>query len=85
MRAFSMISHLVPDSKQPPTFWPGDDIEVSVLASDDYKEASKTRMEKLRDIVCDKAPSIYFPNLIVDVINVSLRIAPRKLYQVDQV
>ena len=80
-----MISHLVPDSKQPPTFWPGDDIEVSVLASDDYKEASKTRMEKLRDIVCDKAPSIYFPNLIVDVINVSLRIAPRKLYQVDQV
>ena len=80
-----MISHLVPDSKEPPTFWPGDDIEVSVLASDDYKEVSKTRMEKLRDIVCDKAPSIYFPNLIVDVINVSLRIAPRKLYQVDQV
>ena len=80
-----MISHLAPDSKQPPTFWPGDDIEISVLASGDYKEASRTRMEKLRDIVCDKAPSIYFPNLIVDVINVSLRIAPRKLYQVDQV
>ena len=85
MRAFSLISHLVPDNKQPPAFWPGDDIEISVLASDDYKEVSKTRMQKLRDLVCEKAPSIYFPNLVGGVINVSLRIATRKLYQIYHV
>ena len=45
MRAFSLIGHLVPDSKEAPSFWPGGDIEVTALASYDYKQVSKKRME----------------------------------------
>lgn len=77
---FSLISHLLPDSKQPPAFWPGDDIEISVLASDDYKEISKSRMEKLRDIECEKRHVFPHPYLVAGGIKVSFRIATRKLH-----
>ena len=54
MRAFSPIGHFIPDSTDAPSFWPGDDIEVSVLASEEYKQVSKKRMEKLRDVVFEQ-------------------------------
>ena len=59
VRAFSRIGHFVPDDKDAPGFWPCGDVEVSVLGSDDYKQASKKMMEKLRDSVCDQTVSGY--------------------------
>ena len=54
LRAFSLVEHLIPDSKDAPGFWPGDDVEASVLESEEYKQVSKGRMEKLRDLECDQ-------------------------------
>ena len=53
MRAFSLIGHLVPASKTAPGYWPGDDIEVSTLATEEYKAVSKKRMEKVHVPVCE--------------------------------
>ena len=48
MKTFSLISHLIPDSSPAPAFWPGDQVEADILASDDYKQVSSSRMSKLR-------------------------------------
>ena len=59
MRVFPLIGHFVPDDKDAPGFWPCGDIEISALASDDYKQVSEKWVEKLRDSVFDKTGSGY--------------------------
>ena len=51
VKTFSLIKHLIPGEKPAPSFWPGDQVETDVLASDDYKQVSANRMSKLRNFL----------------------------------
>ena len=51
VKSFSLIGHLIPDGIPDPAFWPGDQVEADVLASDAYKQISANRMSKLRDFL----------------------------------
>ena len=51
MKCFSLIRHFIPDAQPAPAFWPGDSVEADILESEEYKQVSKSRMEKLRQFL----------------------------------
>ena len=48
MQCFALIGHLVPQSKESPLDWPGDDVEVNRKDGDAYAKMAERRLSKLK-------------------------------------
>ena len=48
MRMFGLTASLFPTGNNAPTFWPGGQVVISMIESNEYKKLSLSRLDKVR-------------------------------------
>ena len=48
VKSISLLRHWIPTDKPSPAYWHGDEIDISVIWTDDYKRKSERMMSKLQ-------------------------------------
>ena len=51
LRAFGLSNSMLPTDAKAPAFWPGDQIVINDLESEEYRKLSATRLSKVRQFV----------------------------------
>ena len=51
MRAFGLTLPIMDACVMPLSFWPGDDVDINTLESEEYRELARTRLGEVRDFV----------------------------------